>query len=175
MEWEEGEIRWYVDGELYQTLGDGAWYSAAAPFPAPFDQRFHLLINLAVGGNWPGSPDGTTEFPQELVLDYIRVYEQFGTGIPEEEYEGHHGLRLEQNHPNPVSGITTIAFNLATAEEVVLELYDSTGRRVRTLAEQSFGPGTHRVEMESGGLPPGLYSYRLKTGSGSHTRQMLIL
>ncbi len=175
MEWEEGEIRWYVDGEIYQTQGEGDWQSSAAPFPAPFDKSFHLLINLAVGGNWPGDPDGTTQFPQEMTLEYIRVYEEGGTGIPEEEYEGNNSFRLEQNHPNPFSGLTTISFSLPRAEEVLLELYDATGRRIRTLADQHFEQGNHKVEMESGGLTPGLYSYRIKTGSRTSSRQMLIL
>ncbi len=174
MEWVEGEIRWYVNGELYQTLGAGDWHSSAAPFPAPFDQRFHLLINLAVGGNWPGSPDGTTEFPQELSLYYIRVYEQGGTGIGDLDAKQNR-FRLEQNHPNPFTDQTTIAFSIPSAEHVLLELYDSTGRRVRTLADHSFEQGTHRVGLESGELTPGLYSYRLKTGTGTSTRQMVIL
>jgi beta-glucanase (GH16 family) len=72
LEWEEGEIRWYVDGELYQTQKE--WSSAGGPWPAPFDQPFHLIVNLAVGGNWPGPPDDTTAFPQRLEVDYIRVY-----------------------------------------------------------------------------------------------------
>jgi hypothetical protein len=175
MEWVEGEIRWYVDGELYQTQGEGDWRTSAAPFPAPFDKRFHLLINLAVGGNWPGDPDGTTTFPQEISIYYVRVYEQGGTGISEEEYEQTQGFMLEQNHPNPFSGLTTISFNLPCAEEVLLELYDSTGRRIRTLANGGFEQGSHRLEMDSAGLTPGLYSYRLKTSKGSASRQMLIL
>jgi beta-glucanase (GH16 family) len=72
LEWEEGEIRWYVDGVRYQTQTE--WSSTAAPFPAPFDQPFHLLLNVAVGGNWPGSPDITTPFPQSMQVDYVRVY-----------------------------------------------------------------------------------------------------
>ena len=175
MEWEEGEIRWYVDGILYQTQGQGDWNTSGAPFPAPFDQRFHLLINLAVGGNWPGSPDGSTVFPQELSLDYIRVYQDEGTGIGQGEYEAKNYFRLEQNHPNPFSDLTTISFRLPSAEHVLLELYDSTGRRIRTLADQTFEQGTHRLEMESDGLTPGLYSYRMKTANGSSARQMLIL
>ena len=53
IEWEEDEIRWYVDGSLYsvRTPAD------VAPDFYPFDQDFHLLLNVAVGGNWPGSPD----------------------------------------------------------------------------------------------------------------------
>lgn len=42
--------------------------------PYPFNAPQYLLINLAVGGNWPGSPDRTTQFPQELLVDYVRVY-----------------------------------------------------------------------------------------------------
>jgi beta-glucanase (GH16 family) len=74
VEWEEGEIRWYVDGVLYQTQTE--WNSTGGPFPAPFDQRFHLLLNVAVGGNWPGSPDITTPFPQTMQVDYVRVYQR---------------------------------------------------------------------------------------------------
>lgn len=72
LEWEPDEMRWYVDGKLYQT--QRVWWSAGAPYPAPFDRRFHLLLNVAVGGNWPGSPDASTVFPQRLVADYVRVY-----------------------------------------------------------------------------------------------------
>ena len=75
VEWEEGEIRWYVDDNLYQVQGQGDWWSSGGDFPAPFDKRFHLLINLAVGGEWSGLPDAGTVFPQELMIDYIRVYE----------------------------------------------------------------------------------------------------
>jgi beta-glucanase (GH16 family) len=71
VEWEPQEIRWYVDGVLYHTL-------TPASLPAgarwAFDHPFFMLLNLAVGGNWPGSPDGSTSFPQRLVVDYVRVY-----------------------------------------------------------------------------------------------------
>ncbi|WP_419810926.1 family 16 glycosylhydrolase [Bacterioplanoides sp.] len=73
IEWEPNEIRWYVDGQLYQT--QNSWWSSAANYPAPFNQRFHLILNVAVGGNWPGSPDSSTQFPQTMEVDYVRVYE----------------------------------------------------------------------------------------------------
>lgn len=74
LEWEENKFRWYVDGILYQT--QSSWYSANGDYPAPFDQRFHLLLNVAVGGNWPGNPDNTTTFPQSMIVDYVRVYKK---------------------------------------------------------------------------------------------------
>ncbi len=74
LEWEEGVIRWFVDGELYQTQTQ--WHSSGGAYPAPFDQRFHLLLNVAVGGRWPGYPDGTTVFPQTMDVDWVRVYQR---------------------------------------------------------------------------------------------------
>lgn len=75
LEWYPGEMRWFVDGELYQVRND--WFTSgggAAPWPAPYDRDFHLQLNVAVGGGWPGAPDATTQLPQQLKLDYVRVY-----------------------------------------------------------------------------------------------------
>lgn len=72
VEREAGTIRWFVDDILFasKTAAD------TSPYLWPFDERFHFLLNLAVGGNWPGSPDATTVFPQTLEVDYVRVYDR---------------------------------------------------------------------------------------------------
>lgn len=85
IEWEEGEIRWYVDDVHYATQTQDGWFTLAwqgqdegfqvGEGAAPFNETFHLILNVAVGGEWPGAPDGTTSFPQEMVVDYVRVYE----------------------------------------------------------------------------------------------------
>ena len=72
MEWTTNKFSWYVDGRLYQT--QTSWYSTN-PYPAPFDQPFYLIMNLAVGGDFDGNPDGTTVFPGDLQIDYVRVYD----------------------------------------------------------------------------------------------------
>ncbi len=74
IEWEQGEIRWYVDDKLTQTQNQ--WNSKSAAFPAPFDQAFHLVLNVSVGGNLPGPPNATTKFPQQMRVDYVRVYQK---------------------------------------------------------------------------------------------------
>jgi len=74
VEWEPQRIRLYVDGNLYATDTP-----AASPVPAswPFDsQPFFILLNLAVGGDWPGNPNATTQFPQQMLVDYVRVYQK---------------------------------------------------------------------------------------------------
>jgi beta-glucanase (GH16 family) len=73
LEWdrEPPALRWYVDDTLYATR-------TPADLPAGarwvYDHPFFLLLNVAVGGNWPGSPDSTTVFPQTMRADYVRVY-----------------------------------------------------------------------------------------------------
>ncbi|KAA0215051.1 MAG: hypothetical protein DYG94_03610 [Leptolyngbya sp. PLA3] len=75
-EWTPDWIRWFVDGQEYYSVSSSTWYSTAAPTNprAPFDTPFHLLLNLAVGGNWPGDPNGSTAFPADLQVDWVRVY-----------------------------------------------------------------------------------------------------
>ncbi len=67
--WDRTAIRWLVDGMSYFEM------NIAAPEFDAFRQEFYLLVNLAVGGDWPGSPDGSTPFPQHLVVDYIRLFQ----------------------------------------------------------------------------------------------------
>ena len=71
VEWGPDEIRWYVDGYNYHTVGP-------ADLPPGsrwvYDHPFFMLLNVAVGGRWPGAPDETTVFPQTMLVDYVRVY-----------------------------------------------------------------------------------------------------
>jgi beta-glucanase (GH16 family) len=71
VEWEPDTVRFYVDSNLYATFhpsdlpAGGKWV---------FDHPFFIILNVAVGGDWPGSPDANTKFPQTMLVDYIRVY-----------------------------------------------------------------------------------------------------
>lgn len=73
VKWQEGKIEWLVDGECYQT--QTKWNTTNGEFPAPFDQEFHLVLNVAVGGTFVGSPDQSTLFPCRMTVDYVRVYQ----------------------------------------------------------------------------------------------------
>jgi hypothetical protein len=74
IEWEPGEIRWFVDDVMYYSRTD--WSSGTNPYPAPFNDQFYFILNVAVGGSWPGSPDQTTVFPQRMLVDWVRVYKK---------------------------------------------------------------------------------------------------
>jgi len=71
IEWEEEEIRWYMDDEEYFRITP-----ASVPGDWVYDHPFFIILNVAVGGRWPGHPDETTTFPQTMKVDYVRVYER---------------------------------------------------------------------------------------------------
>jgi beta-glucanase (GH16 family) len=71
IEWEQNVVRFYVDDHLYETRtpadvpGGNRWV---------YDHPFFLILNVAIGGPFPGNPDGTTVLPQTMTVDYVRVY-----------------------------------------------------------------------------------------------------
>ncbi len=71
VEWEPGVVRFYVDTNLYATFTQSRWPARGTWV---FDHPFFILLNVAVGGTWPGSPDNTAQFPQPMLVDYVRVY-----------------------------------------------------------------------------------------------------
>ena len=77
-DWEPGKITWYVDGVKYHE--ESEWHSTTVgqgtlAYPAPFDQPFYIILNLAVGGSWVGNPNDETSFENNpYVIDYVRVY-----------------------------------------------------------------------------------------------------
>ena len=73
VEWSPESIKWFVDDELFMERSPGDVPSGS---PWAFDHSFFMILNLAVGGNYVGSPDASTRFPQEMRVDYVRVYEQ---------------------------------------------------------------------------------------------------
>ena len=71
MDWKQDQIKLFVDDNLFLTVNKADLASSPYPFNAPF----FFILNVAVGGNWPGNPDATTTFPQRMIVDYIRVFQ----------------------------------------------------------------------------------------------------
>ncbi|GAA0813995.1 glycoside hydrolase family 16 protein [Spirilliplanes yamanashiensis] len=89
VEWSPDLIRWMIDGSEYHrvtpaSLGGRQWV---------FNKPFFLLLNVAVGGDWPGFPDGSTQFPQQMLIDWVRVRSWTTGGTPPPA-----GDRLRQAH-----------------------------------------------------------------------------
>lgn len=83
LEWEPGALRWYVDGNLFHQ--ENNWFARAAgakedfPYPAPFDEEFYILLNMALGGNFDGGVvPSADDLPATMYVDYVRVYDKEG-------------------------------------------------------------------------------------------------
>jgi beta-glucanase (GH16 family) len=76
VEWYPDEMRWSVNGSQYASKIENEWFSSGAigDANAPFDRDFHMILNLAIGGQLPGPTDGLN-FPRQMEVDYVRVYE----------------------------------------------------------------------------------------------------
>ncbi|MFE5245478.1 MULTISPECIES: glycoside hydrolase family 16 protein [unclassified Streptomyces] len=139
VDWAPDSITWSVDGTVYQRrtpadLNGNRWV---------FDKPFFLILNLAVGGYWPGDPDGSTTFPQQLVVDYVRVT----TG--------------EQSGGGPITGLAGKCADVAagaTANGTAVQLYDCNGTAAQKWTVGS--DGTIRalgkcLDVASGGTADG--------------------
>ena len=150
VEWEPGRISWYVDGRMIHTEND--WYSATEgqgeiTYPAPFDQPFYIILNLAVGGNWPGNPDETTDIANAAFsIDYVRVYQK--DHYDEDVHKPEKTVILRE--PD-ASGNYIVNGDFAAAES----LTDSEGWTFLTTlggeAAASVGGGTLRIDTANAG------------------------
>jgi beta-glucanase (GH16 family) len=101
IDWDPSGVSFSVDGNVYErhtpadTNGN----------PWVFDHPFFIILNVAVGGNWPGSPDSSTQFPQQMVIDYVHVYASNGSGgAPTGAITGYGGKCVDVAGANPADG-----------------------------------------------------------------------
>ncbi len=73
IEWDQYQIRWFIDTIQFHVI------DITPAHLSEIHNKFFILLNIAVGGNWPGNPDATTVFPQQMAVDYVRVYQKNAT------------------------------------------------------------------------------------------------
>jgi beta-glucanase (GH16 family) len=101
--WEPGSIRWFVDGVERRTAFTDTRYIAA--------ERMYLLLNLQVGGSWPGSPDSTTPFPSDYEIDYVRVWQRTSSEMPTTLIPRGSTWKYLDNGTDPGAAWTRISFD----------------------------------------------------------------
>lgn len=175
--WDATKIVWYFDNAFYCIISTTP--AGLNAFRAPF----FIILNLAVGGNWPGAPDGTTTFPQQMDVDYVRVYQNIPTSV-KENVTAPNGFSLEQNYPNPFNPTTVIQYSVSEhlpgfqnleGVAVLLKIYDVLGNEIATLVNEHKMPGNYSVQFDAASLPGGVYFYRLQSGGFVSVKKMQLL
>ncbi|OGU70156.1 MAG: hypothetical protein A2V93_03745 [Ignavibacteria bacterium RBG_16_34_14] len=172
IEWNQTFIKWLVDDILYNTI------NITPASLSEFHQNFFIILNLAVGGNWPGYPDTTTIFPQYLEVDYVRVYQDLPTdakddgSVPME-------INLEQNYPNPFNSSTAITFSIPEYSFITLKIYNSLGSEIFTLLSKPFQAGKHEVFFDAVNIPSQVLFYQFTAESVNYnfisTKKMILI
>ena len=151
IEWNEVNIKWYADGILYKT------FNIESDNHSAFHQPFFLILNLAVGGLWPGNPDNTTLFPSEMIVDYIRVYQPIVTEIEERQWN-------TTFYPNPANQY----IHLTESEKITsLHITDMQGKLLISLENPS-------NKIDIGLLPQGVYNMTIAVDDNQPLHRILI-
>jgi beta-glucanase (GH16 family) len=168
VEWDAKSVRWYLDGKKYHEVSILNNINSTSEMHLPF----FIILNLAVGGQWPGNPDGTTAFPDTMTVDYVRVYQlSTNTDVPDFDKDK---FGLNQNYPNPFDQNTTISYNLPSDSFVSLKMFDFTGKKVATLVSGEMQSGNHSLNWDASNLPDGIYFCRLEAGSLTDTKKLIL-
>ena len=182
IEWNANSIVWFVDSQAYWVANIANNVNSTDEFHAPF----FVLLNFALGGNWPGNPDVTTSFPDTVFVDYVRVY-QLSTGVTPQKGSTPQESRLDQNFPNPFNPSTQIQYqvgldaygNAASSDRgelpVKLAVYDALGRETAVLVNGEQRPGIYSVTFDGSRHASGVYLCRLMTGTRVESREMVLL
>ena len=148
IEWDNTMIKWFVDGVKYK---EGYTYNNINN-TEEFHKPFYLILNLAIGGNWPGSPNAQTSFPDSMLVDYVRVYQK-STALGTDNYSSNK-LAI---YPNPIVNHTIVKAS-AAFENGNISITDINGKVVyNCLATYPETP----IKIDF--LPKGVYLINLST------------
>ena len=174
--WSDESIKWYVDDiQFYDFYNDQqddftTW---------PFNQDFHLILNLAIGGTWGGQQGiDDSDFPAQFKIDYVKIYEASQLS----SYDRLLPIRYKsyQNYPNPFNPITTLRYNLPGDAMVNITIYDMMGRQVKTIVNGSQTAGHKTIQWNATNdknrpVSAGLYLYAIQAGEFKQSKKMVLL
>jgi hypothetical protein len=144
-------------------------------------QRWPILgIYIWPNPVWPATYAGEISYLKTWIQNRINWLDQNMIGVCGLGVDVHMGsdpdhFRLYQNYPNPFNATTTIKFNLATACDVQLGVYDLTGREIRKLLAGKMGTGDHTIHFVADGLPSGVYLYQIRTTEFRQVKKMIFI
>ncbi len=149
IEWTTDSINWYLNGTKFWTANIKNSINNTGAFHKPH----FLLLNMAVGGNWPGAPNATSIFPDTMFVDYVNVFQKFPLSNANVQIQNHLSV-----YPNPASTELTInTSNPALAQQIIF-IYNITGQPV---LQQKVGINTETIKVDVSALQQGTYLLKL--------------
>lgn len=150
VEWDSTAIKWLVDGHKYWSGNIANNVNSTDEFHKPF----FILLNMAVGGSWPGNPDGTTVFPDTMFVDYVRVYQNQTTTSINNEVRQKNAIHI---FPNPTTETTTLFIDGKKNEELQIEIRDLVGKIYFQKSITAMGNENISLSLSLDNLKAGIY------------------
>lgn len=164
IEWDASSIRWFVDGNQYHVANILNGINSTAEF----HEEFFIILNMAVGGNWPGYPNPSDAINDTLLVDYVRVYQD---GLAPTSVDA---INLEQSvavYPNPVKTNSSFQIPGDYAPGTRIDLIDPIGRICTTKILEN---KLEEVTIETRGLPAGIYFLQIANDELQRLSKVLI-
>jgi len=142
--WDSTKIQWFMDGNIYYQLNIANNVNGTEEFQLPF----YLILNLAVGGSWPGYPDQSTVFPAEMKIDYVRAYQ------PDSKASIDDLSNLVSIYPNPTNDVlylpsnsTVFGYTISTLDGRILDSQRTT-TPLEIISMTQLSPGSYIITFE---------------------------
>jgi beta-glucanase (GH16 family) len=176
IEWNENSIKWYVDDTQFFTYYND---NENNPDTWPFNQYFHLIINLAIGGNWGGIEGiDNSIFPVQFEIDYVRVYEQSELSsineiLPE-------NFRIDKIYPNPFNPFVKLDYTIPNDGDVIINVYSLEGKLINRLKNEFQSKGLKSAiwnakDMNGNPVSAGMYFFSLNFENFNRTQKVLFI
>jgi beta-glucanase (GH16 family) len=159
IDWEPGYIKWYLNDQLFHTYNNGF----AGPAQWPFDQEFYVILNFAVGGDWGGA-QGVDDsiWPQEFLIDYVRVYQKSEEGTSLVPPFGDSPFTVLQRSDNELEASASMV------HPATLAIYSLTGQK--QFSQTVTG---EKTPVNISALPKGIYIVTLKDGIYAFSKKII--
>lgn len=154
IEWDANAIKWYLDGTKYWEGNIANNINSTDEFHLPL----YIVLNLAVGGTWPGSPDVTTTFPDTMFVDYVNVYQQLATNVKSNAVQDN-SIKI---FPNPANDNITLSFENPGNVEYKIEVTDLLGKVCMQRTVSAINNGNNSVAVSLNDLNPGVYLLNMR-------------
>src|ERR1035437_1370982 len=162
VEWDSSAIKWMVDGNQYWTGNIANNINSTNEFHKPF----FILLNMAIGGSWPGNPNGTNVFPDTMFVDYVRVYQNQITTSVKNIWNNDDMIHI---YPNPFTSHTIIAFD-EEQNKTDVKIMDVLGKEIQTISFTG-----KQCVIEKGGMSNGIYFVQITEENKNVVRSEIIV
>jgi hypothetical protein len=173
-------MRWYEDPNgANKTKTTTNFVKARDDYDRRVIEFYRDTLSATYSTSSPAYTGGENGYPTGDLNWYPALKSRWEQGLPVNVKSNPKTViadyQLEQNYPNPFNPSTSIAFTLAQAGEVKLEIYNALGQKVATLVNAKLPAGKHDVIWQAQNAPTGIYFYKLETAAFSQTRKMVLM